>query len=190
TISSRGGVDCRLKKLPLSHGAMIPTSDRKALIKVGNSSAERIPTTTVYNENNEENRNWRKWILLGSLLLGISVVLNLSQLIYSACYKKKTKEQAAATHAFGLNLRSFTYEELNKATDGFKEQLGKGACSTVYKGVLKSDSGCLIAVKRLDKVVESYDKEFQAEVSAIGKTNQKNLVQLLGFCNEEAHRLL
>ncbi|PIA58553.1 hypothetical protein AQUCO_00500461v1, partial [Aquilegia coerulea] len=188
---SRGGSDCWLKKFPLSRGFMNPSSDRIALIKVGNSSAEgnssdRFPPTTVYNGNNEEKRNW---ILLGSSLLAISFALNLSLLIYSACYKKQTKTQTA-TRSFGPNLRSFTYNELDEATDGFKEQLGMGAFSTVYKGVLKSDTGCLVAVKRLDKVVQGNDKEFQAEVSAIGKTNHKNLVQLLGFCNEEAHRLL
>ena len=32
--------------------------------------------------------------------------------------------------------------------------------------------------------------EFEAEVSAIGRTNHRNLVQLLGFCNEGDHRLL
>ena len=32
--------------------------------------------------------------------------------------------------------------------------------------------------------------EFETEISAIGRTNHKNLVQLLGFCNEGEHRLL
>ncbi|PIA39974.1 hypothetical protein AQUCO_02600431v1, partial [Aquilegia coerulea] len=158
-----------------------------AIIRGGNSSAERSPST-IYKENNEDDN----WILPGSILLGISAVLNLLFLflvIYSACYKKQTRTQTD-TRTFEANLRSFTYEELNEATDGFKEQLGKGASSTVYKGVLKSDFECLVAVKRLDKVVEGNDKEFKAETSAIGKTNHKNLVQLVGFCNEETHRLL
>ncbi|PIA58554.1 hypothetical protein AQUCO_00500462v1 [Aquilegia coerulea] len=178
---------CWLKKFPLSRGYMT-SGTGVSLIKVANSSAERIPRT-AYNGNIEEDK---KWIIPGSILLAISVVVNLLFLflvIYIGCYKKKTKRQTY-TRPFGGNLRSFTYKELNEATDGFKEQLGKGAFSTVYKGELKSDSGCLVAVKRLDKVVEGNDKEFQAEVSAIGKTNQKYLVQLLGFCNEEAHRLL
>uniref|UniRef100_A0A2N9J8R2 Receptor-like serine/threonine-protein kinase n=1 Tax=Fagus sylvatica TaxID=28930 RepID=A0A2N9J8R2_FAGSY len=90
----------------------------------------------------------------------------------------------------GMNLRSFTYEELRIATDGFKEELGSGAFATVYKGVLQSEDRYLVAVKRLNNRVREGDLEFNAEVSAIGRTNHRNLVQLLGFCNEGQHRLL
>ncbi|KAF4350070.1 hypothetical protein G4B88_000331 [Cannabis sativa] len=39
-------------------------------------------------------------------------------------------------------------------------------------------------------MVKENDQEFKAEVTAIGRTNHKNLVQLIGFCNEGQHRLL
>ncbi|GKV12558.1 hypothetical protein SLEP1_g23685 [Rubroshorea leprosula] len=90
----------------------------------------------------------------------------------------------------GVSLRSLTYKELEGATNNFKEELGKGACSTVYKGILAIGNNNLIAVKRLDKMVTDSEQEFQAEISAIGKTNHKNLAQLLGFCNEGQRRLL
>ncbi|RVX12751.1 G-type lectin S-receptor-like serine/threonine-protein kinase LECRK1 [Vitis vinifera] len=48
----------------------------------------------------------------------------------------------------------------------------------------------LVAAKKLDRMVRGVEVEFETEVSAIGRTNHKNLVQLLGFCNEEQHRLL
>ncbi|XP_021817363.1 G-type lectin S-receptor-like serine/threonine-protein kinase LECRK3 [Prunus avium] len=47
-----------------------------------------------------------------------------------------------------------------------------------------------VAIKRLDAKVRENDLEFKAEVSAIGRTNHRNLVQLLGFCNEGEHRIL
>nr|POE49981.1 g-type lectin s-receptor-like serine/threonine-protein kinase rlk1 [Quercus suber] len=73
---------------------------------------------------------------------------------------------------------------------GFKETLGKGAFGTVYKGVLPSDSKRFVAVKKLGKVVEEGEKEFKTEVSVIGQTHHKNLVRLLGYCDEGQHRLL
>ncbi|CDP14429.1 unnamed protein product [Coffea canephora] len=45
-------------------------------------------------------------------------------------------------------------------------------------------------VKKLCRVDQDADKEFRAEVESIGRTNHKNLVRLLGFCDEGQHRLL
>jgi serine/threonine protein kinase len=45
-------------------------------------------------------------------------------------------------------------------------------------------------VKKLDKMAGEGDKEFDTEVKVIGRTSHKNLVQLVGFCNEGQHRLL
>ncbi|XP_060190398.1 G-type lectin S-receptor-like serine/threonine-protein kinase LECRK1 [Lycium barbarum] len=39
-------------------------------------------------------------------------------------------------------------------------------------------------------MVTKGEEEFVAEVNSINRTNHKNLVQLLGFCNEGQHRLL
>lgn len=45
-------------------------------------------------------------------------------------------------------------------------------------------------MKQLEKVVEQGEKEFLTEVRVIGLTHHKNLVRLVGFCNEKNHRLL
>ncbi|KAL7249380.1 hypothetical protein ACSBR1_011554 [Camellia fascicularis] len=59
----------------------------------------------------------------------------------------------------------------------------------VYKGTLCRGKK-LIAVKRLQKVVEEGEREFQAEMRAIGRRHHRNLVQLLGYCIEGSKRLL
>ncbi|CAO2163843.1 unnamed protein product [Urochloa humidicola] len=86
-------------------------------------------------------------------------------------------------------LRSYRYQELEHATCSFREPLGRGAFGTVFRGSLHNGQTS-IAVKRLDKVVEEGEREFQREVRAIGRTNHRNLVRLLGFCQEGANRLL
>ncbi|TKY54862.1 G-type lectin S-receptor serine/threonine-protein kinase RLK1 [Spatholobus suberectus] len=97
------------------------------------------------------------------------------------------------TGNLGLNeevtLRRFSYSELKRATDNFKQELGKGSFGAVYKGALHKGRR-LIAVKRLEKLVEEGEREFQAEMRAIGKTHHRNLVRLLGFCAEGSKRLL
>eukprot|EP01018_Ginkgo_biloba_P003321 Gb_39887 [translate_table: standard] len=85
-------------------------------------------------------------------------------------------------------LKAYTYKEIHVATDGFKEQLGMGAFGTVYKGLLPD--GKPIAVKNLDKLMEEGENEFRTEMSIIGTTHHKHLVQLYGFCDEGSERLL
>ncbi|CAL9002645.1 unnamed protein product [Prunus brigantina] len=78
-------------------------------------------------------------------------------------------------------------KELKRATDGFKQEVGKGGFGTVYNGVL--DDERVVAVKRLDGILQG-DAEFWAEVSVIGNINHRNLVKLWGFCADNEHKLL
>ncbi|GLT59532.1 hypothetical protein SLA2020_323450 [Shorea laevis] len=75
----------------------------------------------------------------------------------------------------GISLRSLTYKELEGATNNFKEELGKGACSTVYKGILAIGNNNLIVVKGLDKMVTDSEQELQAEISAIARQTTRIL---------------
>ena len=86
-------------------------------------------------------------------------------------------------------MRLFSYNELKRATNGFKEQLGKGSFGAVYKGALYKGKR-LVAVKRLEKLVEEGEREFRSEMRAIGRTHHRNLVRLLGYCAEDSKRLL
>ncbi|KAG7995086.1 hypothetical protein I3843_01G090600 [Carya illinoinensis] len=86
----------------------------------------------------------------------------------------------------------FTYEELERATGGFKEEsvVGKGSFSCVFKGVLKD--GTVVAVKRAitspDKQKNS--KEFHTELDLLSRLNHAHLLSLLGYCEEGGERLL
>ncbi|PRQ43118.1 putative protein kinase RLK-Pelle-SD-2b family [Rosa chinensis] len=86
-----------------------------------------------------------------------------------------------------VGFKHFTYAELKKATNDFKQEIGKGRFGTVYKGVL--DGERFVAVKRLEGILQG-DAEFWAEVSVIGNINHMNLVKLYGFCADNNHKLL
>ncbi|PRQ49149.1 putative protein kinase RLK-Pelle-SD-2b family [Rosa chinensis] len=90
-----------------------------------------------------------------------------------------------------FTLQSFSYAVLERATDGFKEEIGRGTFGAVYKGTLSgASSNKTVAVKRLEKVVDEGVREFIAEITTIGRTHHRNLVQLLGFCIEGSRKLL
>ncbi|EXB92375.1 G-type lectin S-receptor-like serine/threonine-protein kinase SD2-5 [Morus notabilis] len=103
--------------------------------------------------------------------------------------KKKRKEadgDGYLKQVPGMPLR-FSYEELEIATENFKETLGCGGFGSVYKGVLAD--GTRIAVKRLNKMSQGM-REFLAEVETIGSLHHFNLVRLVGFCEEKSCRLV
>ena len=58
----------------------------------------------------------------------------------------------------------------------------------VYEG--KTDQFGVVAVKMLDRMFQENAKEFQVEVNVIVQTHHKNLVRLIGYCNQNQHRLL
>lgn len=85
------------------------------------------------------------------------------------------------------HFRMYLYSELKKATQNFKEELGRGASGAVYKGVLEDER--VVAVKKLADIYHAEDV-FWAEVTTIGKIHHMNLVRTWGFCSENKHRLL
>ncbi|KAK9144343.1 hypothetical protein Sjap_004246 [Stephania japonica] len=197
-VSIIRGSECWLKKIPLSNGRRDPSINGKALIKVGNSSFPTnntsfppnvLPTPDLH--CNEKRERQHKLILPGSIIIGTSLFLNLLLLVIFLSTKHKNhKSNRVTSSSVEGNLQCFTYKELEEATNGFKEELGKGAYSVVYKGVLRRNAQGLIAVKRLTNIPEEVDKELKNEMRAIGQSNHKNLVKLLGFCDEGTHRLL
>ncbi|KAL8261170.1 hypothetical protein R6Q59_025219 [Mikania micrantha] len=84
----------------------------------------------------------------------------------------------------------YTLRELEIATNGFADEnvIGEGGYGIVYCGVLADKS--MVAVKNLLNNRGQAEREFKVEVEAIGRVRHKNLVRLLGYCVEGAHRIL
>ncbi|XP_073315387.1 probable serine/threonine-protein kinase At1g01540 isoform X1 [Primulina huaijiensis] len=88
----------------------------------------------------------------------------------------------------------YTLRELEESTNGFADEnvIGEGGYGIVYSGVLEDN--IRVAVKNLLNNSLSArgqaEREFKVEVEAIGRVRHKNLVRLLGYCAEGAHRML
>ncbi|KAF7013421.1 hypothetical protein CFC21_027505 [Triticum aestivum] len=186
---------CWKKNLPLSNGHMTESVNRTILIKVPRSN-------NAQSQLSSGSSKWKKdkkyWILGSSLFFGTSVLLSLlliSILLFgtycgiSITFKKKLQSPQSSGSSI-LPPKIFTYNELEKATSGFHEVLGSGASGTVYKGQLQDEHVTSIAVKKIKKLQQETEKEFMVEVQTMGQTSHKNLVRLLGLCNEGTDRLL
>ncbi|XP_073139274.1 probable serine/threonine-protein kinase At1g01540 [Henckelia pumila] len=84
----------------------------------------------------------------------------------------------------------YTLRELEESTNGFSAEnvIGEGGYGIVYYGVLEDNTK--VAVKNLLNNRGQAEREFKVEVEAIGRVRHKNLVRLLGYCAEGAHRML
>ncbi|XP_043725551.1 proline-rich receptor-like protein kinase PERK1 [Telopea speciosissima] len=92
--------------------------------------------------------------------------------------------------SLGFSKSTFTYEELEMATEGFSaaNMLGQGGFGYVHRGVLPN--GKEVAIKSLKAGSGQGDREFQAEVEIISRVHHKHLVSLVGYCIAGSQRML
>ncbi|PON78671.1 GPCR kinase [Parasponia andersonii] len=87
-----------------------------------------------------------------------------------------------------IQVRRYSYSDIKKMTNSFKEKLGQGGFGDVYKG--KLDDGFLVAVKVLNQSKGEDGQEFINEVATISRTSHVNVVTLFGFCFDGRRRAL
>uniref|UniRef100_A0A7N0TMT6 non-specific serine/threonine protein kinase n=1 Tax=Kalanchoe fedtschenkoi TaxID=63787 RepID=A0A7N0TMT6_KALFE len=87
-------------------------------------------------------------------------------------------------------VKFFTYEELEKATDNFNQnmEIGDGGFGTVYRGVLQD--GRIVAVKRLYENNYKRVEQFLNEVEILTRLRHRNLVTLYGCTSRHSRELL
>ncbi|KAK9757258.1 hypothetical protein RND81_01G152400 [Saponaria officinalis] len=82
----------------------------------------------------------------------------------------------------------FTFSELEEATKDFEKKIGSGGYGVVYYGKLKD--GREIAVKVLTSNSFQGKREFSNEVTLLSRIHHRNLVQFLGYCQEDGKSIL
>ena len=81
--------------------------------------------------------------------------------IYRNCVWENKRVRNSGNVGLGMDfsLRSFTYFDIEKMTNHFKEELGRGSFGTVYKGTILNGQK-LVDVKRLGKALAEGEKSF------------------------------
>jgi serine/threonine protein kinase len=131
----------------------------------------------------------------GGLLLALLVCLfTTRRRLKSAIYRREYEvhEQVEEDTLVGEDRQivAFKMETLVAATENFHDdnKLGEGGFGPVYKGA--THDGKEIAVKKLSMTSMQGQKEFRTEVKLVAKIQHRNLVKLLGCCDEGSEKLL
>ncbi|KAJ0089276.1 hypothetical protein Patl1_31607 [Pistacia atlantica] len=87
-------------------------------------------------------------------------------------------------------VKGFKFKELASATDNFSRssQVGQGGYGKVYKGILSDNT--VVAIKRAEEGSLQGQKEFFTEIKLLSRLHHRNLVSLLGYCDEEEEQML
>ncbi|KAK7824336.1 putative leucine-rich repeat receptor-like serine/threonine-protein kinase [Quercus suber] len=95
-----------------------------------------------------------------------------------------------------LRNRQYSYSEVVRATDNFKNAIGEGGFGKVYLGIMRDETQ--VAIKLLSQSSKQGYKEFKAEVrykspvlfnylklaEILVRVHHRNLVSLIGYCDE------
>ncbi|KAF2613692.1 hypothetical protein F2Q70_00010247 [Brassica cretica] len=118
----------------------------------------------------------------------VVVVLGSALAFFFVFRKKKTPNSAdprttrSSLPAIMTKNRRFTYSEVVTMTYNFEKILGKGGFGMVYHGTVNGTEQ--VAVKVLSHSSSQGYKEFKAEVELLLRVHHKNLVRLVGYCDE------
>ncbi|CAL0304482.1 unnamed protein product [Lupinus luteus] len=129
------------------------------------------------------------------MIIGVSVSVSVFALcvIFIGIYLFWKMKNADVIEPWELVIgpHRYSYQELKKATKGFKEKelLGQGGFGKVFKGTLPN-SKTEVAVKRVSHESKQGLREFVSEIASIGRLRHRNLVQLLGWCRCRGDLLL
>lgn len=86
-------------------------------------------------------------------------------------------------------VKSFTFREMALATNNFDSstQVGEGGYGSVFRGVLADKK--VVAIKRAKEGSLQGQKEFLTEIELLSRLHHRNLVVLLGYCDEEGEQV-
>ncbi|KAL3517942.1 hypothetical protein ACH5RR_020531 [Cinchona calisaya] len=139
-----------------------------------------------------------KGAIAGIVLGAIAGASTLSALVTLLILRLHTKKQHAVSRRRRSSrasikidgVKEFTYDEMASATKNFDSScvVGQGGYGIVYKGILADET--VVAIKRAQGGSLQGEKEFLTEIELLSRLHHRNLLSLVGYCDEEAEQML
>ncbi|XWS13022.1 hypothetical protein CRYUN_Cryun36dG0001900 [Craigia yunnanensis] len=133
-------------------------------------------------------------VVVGSVVCAVAMSVIVTILITRrhARYHSAMSRKRLSTKIFMKldGVKDFTFKEMALATDNFNSssQVGQGGYGKVYKGTLSDKT--VVAIKRAEQGSLQGQKEFLTEIKLLSRLHHRNLVSLVGYCDEEGEQML
>ncbi|GLU24401.1 hypothetical protein SLE2022_403380 [Rubroshorea leprosula] len=138
-------------------------------------------------------RVMRKMLLVAGIILGFGLFVIILIGLYRVhlSYRSKKEGQLKIEKFLedykALKPSRYSYADIKRITDQFRDKLGEGAYGTVFKGRLSND--VLVAVKVLNNF-KATGEEFINEVGSMCRIHHVNVTRLIVFCADGNKRAL
>ncbi|XP_057513201.1 probable LRR receptor-like serine/threonine-protein kinase At1g06840 [Actinidia eriantha] len=133
-------------------------------------------------------------IVVGAIAVAVTLSAVVSLLIFRLYMRKhytvSKRRQLSKMSVHIDGVKDFTYGEMALATNNFdaSTQVGQGGYGKVYKGILAD--GTVVAIKRAQQGSLQGEKEFLTEIELLSRLHHRNLVSLIGYCDEDDEQML
>uniref|UniRef100_A0A1J3H5V9 non-specific serine/threonine protein kinase n=1 Tax=Noccaea caerulescens TaxID=107243 RepID=A0A1J3H5V9_NOCCA len=150
--------------------------------------------TLNFPSNSGMSKGAKVGITLGAIAFFIALSsVSLVLIIMRRKQKQVDMEQQEANPKCPMNMESvkgYSLMELESATNSFSDlsQIGRGGYGKVYRGHIAG--GQIVAVKRAEKGSLQGQKEFYTEIELLSRLHHRNLVSLLGYCDQKGEQML
>ncbi|KAJ9692162.1 hypothetical protein PVL29_011302 [Vitis rotundifolia] len=102
--------------------------------------------------------------------------------------KEIQKEMIKPNEMLEAKKQCLSYSEVKRITNNFREVIGHGGSGLVYSGHLSH--GIKVAVKKLSPTSYQSFEQFRNEAQLLSTIHHRNLVSLMGYCDEGSNMLL
>ncbi|OVA06938.1 Protein kinase domain [Macleaya cordata] len=133
-------------------------------------------------------------IILGTIALSVTISAIIAIIIIRKRYSYHhvvSRNHLSSRISIKIDgVKGFTFKELKLATENFNSstEVGQGGYGKVYKGTLTDQTN--VAIKRAQVGSLQGEKEFLTEIELLSRLHHRNLVGLLGYCDEEGEQML
>ncbi|CAM8955431.1 unnamed protein product [Rhodiola kirilowii] len=128
--------------------------------------------------------------IAGAVMLSALVSLVIVRLHHKNHSAVSRKREFSRIHMKIDGVKAFTFPEMALATNNFDVStvVGQGGYGKVYRGALSS--GTVVAIKRAEEGSLQGEREFLTEIHLLSRLHHRNLVSLVGYCDEEGEQML
>ncbi|KAK1412469.1 hypothetical protein QVD17_33749 [Tagetes erecta] len=139
-----------------------------------------------------------KGVLITTIVLAVVCAILVSSVLTVVIKKQHERYRHTSSRKSLLSklsitmdgVKSFTFREMATATENFSNSslVGRGGYGKVYKGILWDHT--TVAIKRAEEGSLQGEKEFLTEIEILSRLHHRNLVSLVGYCDEEQEQML